>query len=73
MLFPTKDHWQNPSTYEYIEQGLAYFADHYKALKIASCAFPRIGCGCGGLEWSKVKTLMGKYLSHLDIEIEIYE
>lgn len=73
MLFPTKDHWRNPSSYEYIVKGLAYFAEHYKALKITSYAFPRIGCGCGGLEWSKVKALMGKYLSHLDIEIEIYE
>ena len=73
MLFPTKDHWRNPSSYEYIEEGLGYFAEHYKALKMTSCAFPRIGCGCGGLEWSKVKALIVKYLSHLDIEIEIYE
>ena len=72
MLFPTKDHWKDPSKYEYIDSGLSYFAKNYNALKIQSCAFPRIGCGLGGLDWEKVKALLEKHLGDLDIEIEVY-
>ena len=50
LLFPTKDHWKDPSKYEYIDSGLSYFAKNYKDLNIQSCAFPRIGCGLGGLD-----------------------
>ena len=72
LFFPTKDHWKDPSKYEYIDSGLSYFAKNYKALKITSCAFPRIGCGLGGLDWEKVKALLEKHLGDLDIEIEVY-
>lgn len=72
LLFPTKEHWKDPSRYEYIDIGLSYFAKNYKALKITSCAFPRIGCGLGGLDWEKVKLLIEKHLGDLDIEIEVY-
>ena len=72
LLFPTKDHWKDPSKYEYIDSGLSYFAKNYKDLNIQSCAFPRIGCGLGGLDWEKVKSLLEKHLGDLDIEIEVY-
>ena len=72
LLFPTKDHWKDPSKYEYIDSGLSYFAKNYKDLNIQSCAFPRIGCGLGGLDWEKVKALLEKHLGDLDIEIEVY-
>ena len=72
LLFPTKDHWTDPSKYEYIDSGLSYFAKNYKDLNIQSCAFPRIGCGLGGLDWEKVKALLEKHLGDLDIEIEVY-
>ena len=72
MLFPTKDHWKDPSKYEYIDSGLSYFAKNYKDLNIQSYAFPRIGCGLGGLDWEKVKVLIEKHLGDLDIEIEVY-
>ena len=72
LLFPTKDHWKDPSKYEYIDSGLSYFAKNYKDLNIQSCAFPRIGCGLGGLDWEKVKVLIEKHLGDLDIEIEVY-
>ena len=72
LLFSTKDHWKDPSKYEYIDSGLSYFAKNYKDLNIQSCAFPRIGCGLGGLDWEKVKALLEKHLGDLDIEIEVY-
>lgn len=39
---------------------------------IESIAFPKLGCGNGGLEWSVVKPIMEKYLSDLPISVYIY-
>ena len=72
LLFPTKEHWRNPSKLEYIELGLKEFRRTWKQLGITSIALPKLGCGYGGLDWEKVKLLMEKYLSDLPIDIYIY-
>lgn len=72
LLFPTKKHWRNPSQLEYIEKGLKKLADNWDKLGTDSIAFPRLGCGNGGLDWNIVKPLMEKYLSHIPLEIIIY-
>ena len=72
LMFPTKKHWRNPSRMEYIESGLQKFVDNYERLGIESIAFPKLGCGNGGLEWSAVKIIMEKYLRPLPISIYIY-
>ncbi|MCL2657907.1 MAG: macro domain-containing protein [Betaproteobacteria bacterium] len=41
--------------------------------KIESLALPRLATGVGGLEWSKVKPVITKYLGELDIPVLIYE
>ena len=71
--FPTKKHYRDPSTMEYIELGLDKFVETYKEKGITSIAFPKIGSGLGGLDWLKVKELMISKLSDLDILVEIYE
>lgn len=73
--FPTKLHWRDPSKLEYIEAGLKYFARNYRTWEITSIAFPKLGCGCGGLDWEKdVKPLMYKYLGDFeDITVYLYE
>lgn len=75
MNFPTKLHWRDPSEISYIEQGLRYVHDHYKRWGIRSIAFPRIGCGCGGLDWNTdIRPLMYKYLEELDgLTVYLYE
>ncbi len=70
--FPTKDHWRDDSKIEYLEEGLQYFVDHYKALDIQSIAFPKLGAGLGKLSWNVVGPLMVKYLSLVDIDVSIY-
>lgn len=71
--FPTKINWRNPSKVEYIEQGLKKFVTSYKEKGIKSIAFPKLGCGNGGLNFeTQVKPLMDKYLSNLDIDIYVY-
>lgn len=72
LMFPTKKHWRNPSRIEYIESGLQKFVDNYEMFGIESIAFPKLGCGNGGLKWSVVKPIMEKYLRPLPISIYIY-
>ena len=72
ILFPTKTDWRNKSKIEYVEASLKAFAESYKTARITSVAFPRVGCGCGGLDWDKVKALLIKYLKPLNIECFIY-
>lgn len=72
LLFPTKENWRNPSKLEYIEQGLKKFVENYMKMSINSIAFPRLGCGNGGLNWQEVKPLMEMYLKPLPIDVYIY-
>lgn len=71
--FPTKREWRKKSEYEYIELGLKKFVDSYQTKGITSIAFPKLGCGNGGLDWTIVKTMMEDYLGQLPIDIYIYE
>ena len=48
------------------------FVRGHKKLGIKSVAFPKLGCGLGGLDWEEVRPIMEYYLSNLDIEVEIY-
>ena len=70
--FPTKNHWRSASHLQDIEQGLVYFLAHYQEWGIESVAFPALGCGHGGLEWTFVGPLMYKRLHNLPISVEIY-
>lgn len=72
LLFPTKKHWRSPSKIEYIEKGLQKFVHSYEMLGIESIAFPRLGCGNGGLDWDIVKPIMERYLKPLPIHVYIY-
>lgn len=72
LLFPTKEHWRNPSKLEYIEKGLMKFVQTYAEKSITSIAFPCLGCGNGELNWTDVKPLMERYLKELPIDVYIY-
>lgn len=71
--FPTKNDWRDGSDIKYIESGLAKFVATYAAKNITSIAFPRIGCGLGGLDWNVVNAIMNQYLQDLPIEVYVYE
>lgn len=72
LLFPTKEHWRNPSRMDYIEAGLSKFRRTYAEKGITSVAFPRLGCGNGELNWNDVRPVMEKYLRDLPIDVYIY-
>jgi len=70
--FPTKDHWRSVSKLEDIIHGLSYLIRHYKEWGITSLAVPPLGCGYGQLEWKIVGPTLYRYLSQLDIPVELY-
>ena len=55
-----------------IESGLDYFFKHAAAWGIQSVAFPPLGCGNGGLEWSEVGPLIYGKLSQANFDVEVY-
>lgn len=71
--FPTKTTWRLPSKLDYVEEGLKTFKSCYRDMGITSVSFPPLGCGNGNLDWLRVRPLMLRYLSNLDIQIFIHE
>lgn len=72
--FPTKEDWRNPSKLEYIILGLEKLEIAIERFNIKSIAFPKIGCGLGGLDWNNVLPEIIKFFERIsdDIVIEIY-
>ncbi|MBI1929176.1 macro domain-containing protein [Candidatus Poribacteria bacterium] len=70
--FPTKDDWRKSSLICFIEQGLQWIIENYKAVGIQSIAFPKLGCNNGGLDWEEVRQIMHNYLSQLEIPVWFY-
>jgi len=56
--FPTKAHWRASSRLVDIETGLQDLIAIVKRLQIRSIALPPLGCGHGGLDWSRVRPLI---------------
>ena len=72
--FPTKDHWQEHSRYAWIETGLADMTRRMRELGITSVSLPRLGCGLGGLSWSRVEPMIVTAFGGMDDVIAvIYE
>ena len=70
--FPTKNHWKNKSNIEDIENGLINLCDKIDKFGITSISIPPLGCGLGGLNWDDVYPLIIKYMTDLNIQVEIY-
>lgn len=71
--FPTKNHWRNPSEYEYIEEGLIWLSNYLKNKEGLTITLPALGCGHGGLDWERVKLLILKYLEETSNRILVFE
>jgi O-acetyl-ADP-ribose deacetylase (regulator of RNase III) len=69
---PTKDHWRQPSKYEYVEKGLRWLHDFVAKRGRVRVAVPALGCGHGGLEWSRVRPMMEDALGDLDAQIMVF-
>lgn len=71
--FPTKDHWRNPSEYEYIEEGLQWMRQMLPRYCGKTIAIPSLGCGHGGLDWTRVRDMIQSYLRDIDMHILVFE
>lgn len=72
-LFPTKQHWKERSTVTTIDSGLKAFVKYAPEMKIETAAFPKLGCGLGGLDFERqVQPLFEKYFLNSSILVEIY-
>lgn len=81
--FPTKHHWNNPSTMEMIELGMDDMVKQILDLnanpkvaeswRIKSLGIPALGCGLGGLNWNDVSPLIEEkiqpLLSAIDVKV----
>ncbi len=72
--FPTKRHWRNPSRLEDVETGLQALIAEVKQLGISSIAIPPLGCGNGGLNWSRVAPLIESAFAELpEVKVLVFE
>lgn len=71
--FPTKRDWREPSRYDDILAGLDDLRRYLKNLGSISIALPALGCGHGGLDWSRVSQMIKDKLSDLDAHIFVFE
>jgi len=71
--FPTKDHWKNPSEYEYIKKGLVWLSNYLHDKNNSTVTLPALGCGNGGLDWDIVKDMIQKYLGNILAKIFVFE
>ena len=71
--FPTKTDWRLPSEYEYIERGLVALREYVIIHQVESLAIPPLGCGNGGLDWLRVKTMIVDAMEGIELPIWVYE
>ncbi len=72
--FPTKKHWRAKSRYDYIQEGLQSLVTEVQRLRIRSIAMPPLGCGLGGLEWNRVRSMIIKALEELhEVDVLVFE
>lgn len=72
VCLPTKRHWRDNTPFEYIVWGLSSLAEMVPDLGVSSLAVPAVGCGLGGLPWTKVQPEIYRWLSPLHIPVDVY-
>lgn len=72
--FPTKRHWRDGSRIEDISSGLQALVGDVRRLAVRSIAVPPLGCGLGGLDWRRVRSLIDAAFSEVpDVRVLLFE
>ena len=71
--FPTKRDWRDNSRYEDIQSGLAALRDYLREQGNITVALPALGCGHGGLDWSRVAPMIAEKLGDLEARVLVFE
>jgi O-acetyl-ADP-ribose deacetylase (regulator of RNase III) len=69
----TKEHYYDKPTYEAMDESLRQAAILCEAWDIFEVSMPLIGCGLDKLDWDRVKKLIAKNFSHLNMLITVYK
>lgn len=74
LLLPTKNHWRDPSRFEWVEANIQRLARGMARPdnRIHSLALPLLGCGLGGLPVEQVVACIQHYLADSEVPIELY-
>lgn len=70
--FCTKEHWRNPSRYEWVESGLKNLISILDKNGHNSVAIPALGCSNGGLSWNKVLLMIEDTFRGSSFDVRIY-
>lgn len=71
--FPTKQHWRHPTKIEWIVEGLQDLRRFVEEEGIGSISIPPLGCGNGGLRWSRVKQEIEVAFGESGVDVVVYE
>jgi len=71
--FPTKRDWRDNSRYEDIQSGLDALRNYLGEQGNISVALPALGCGHGGLDWSRVAPMIEERLGDLEAHVFVFE
>ncbi|HOS93495.1 MAG TPA: macro domain-containing protein [Armatimonadota bacterium] len=70
---PTKRHWRGRSRYDDVEAGLSALAQVVRERGIRSVAVPPLGCGLGGLDWRRVRSMIQRAFAELpEVRVLLY-
>ena len=69
---PTKRHWKDPSTLEYVTSGVNALAEALGRMEVRSVAIPALGCGLGGLEWDDVYPIIRGTFVHSPVTAYVF-
>lgn len=70
--FPTKRDWRDPSRYEDIDAGLDDLRVYLDSVGPVSVALPALGCGHGGLDWSRVSEMIREKLDGVNAQVYVF-
>lgn len=68
---PTKKHYFEMSDYFSIEKSIETLISIIYSMEIRSISIPALGCGCGGLNWNIVRTIIKSKMEILE-NVSIY-
>lgn len=72
LCFPSKAHWRQPSTVQYIESALIDLVNRHEELGIEDLAMVPVGCGLGELYYpTDVAPMLHYFLDRVPFEVDI--
>ncbi|MDF8317551.1 macro domain-containing protein [Serratia marcescens] len=71
--FPTKNHWKKPSEYHYVDDGLKWLSNYLESKPGKIVTLPALGCGHGGLDWDRVRSMISERLKDSPAHIYVFE